>query len=345
MFAGTGRIVGIDIGQRDIRVVQLRGGTRRPVVESWALLEKEKGNYEAGRWRPDMAQDMRLALQVNGIKGKRAAVSLPDTMVNLYYRKLPPMPPHELNNAVLWDVRKELTFPADDVVVDHVSLGSVSEGSGTMMAYLVAVTRKKPLEDLCRALTGLGLKLNCLEFSTMAQVSCLRILGDTAGTVALVDIGAAQTNLVVVKEGEVRFLRVISQGGDSITENISHATGLSWWEADKLKSSGVTPGKNGDQELIRALQQSLESIVDEVYQTFHFYSAERREGGVDRLVISGGGGMMTGIAGFFQEILGLPSQVIDPFSKVSISGRLRDRERMESWGSRIATALGLALKE
>ncbi len=344
MFAGTGRTVGIDIGQRDIRVVQLKGG-RRPVMESWVLLEKEKGNYEAGRWRPDLAQEMKLAFQINGIKGKRAAVSLPDAMVNLYYRKLPSMPAHELANAVLWEVRKELTFPADDVVVDHISLGSVSEGSGTMMAYLVAVTRKKPLEDLCRSLAGLGLKLNCLEFSTMAQISCLRVLENTHGTIALVDIGASQTNLVVLKEGEVRFLRVISQGGDSITENISHATGLSWWEADKLKLSGVTPGNDGDPEVVRALQQGLESIVDEVYQTFHFYSAERREGGVDRLVISGGGGMMTGIAGFFQEILGLPTQVIDPFSGVSVSGKIRDRDRMESSGARVATALGLALKE
>jgi type IV pilus assembly protein PilM len=345
MFQRTGKIIGIDIGHRDIKLVQVRGGFRNPVVEAWALLEKEKVNYEAGRWRPDLAEDLGLAFQINSIKGGNAAVSLPDSMVNLYYRKLPSMPDEELKNAVIWEIRKDLSFPVDDVMIDHLNLGEVSEGSDIMNAYLIAVTRKRPLEDLCRNLTDLGVKIKCLEFSTMAQVSCLKVMGEISGTVALVDIGATQTNLVVLKDGKIRFFRVIPSGGDAITETISHSTGLSWWEAEKHKSAGISPEKGGDEQVIRALQQSVESIVDEVYQTFHFYTAERREGGVDRLVISGGGGMMKGIDKFFQDILGMATQVMDPFAKIQISGKVRDPERMVSWGSRVSTALGLTLLE
>ncbi|MFV2081809.1 MAG: type IV pilus assembly protein PilM [bacterium] len=345
MLPRTGKTIGIDIGQRDIKLVQIRGGSRNPVVEGWALLEKEKGNYDAGRWRPDLAEDLRLAFQLNGIRGGKAAVSLPDSMVNIYYRKLPPMPEEELKNAVVWEIRKDLTFPVDDVVIDHINLGEVSEGSDIMNAYLIAVTRKRPLEDLCRYLTDVGMKINCLEFSTMAQVTCLKVMGEMSGTVALVDIGATQTNLVVLKDGKIRFFRVIPSGGDVITETISHSTGLSWWEAEKVKSVGIGPEKGGDEQVVRALHQSIESIVDEVYQTFHFYTAERREGGVDRLVISGGGGMMKGIDKFFQDILGMPTQVMDPFAGIQVSGKLRDGELLVSWGCRIATALGLALEE
>lgn len=345
MLPRTGKMIGIDIGHRDVKLVQIRGGPRNPVVEAWALLEKEKQNYEAGRWRQDFAEDIRLAFQINAIKGGRAAVSLPDSMVNLYYRKLPAMPEEELRNAIIWEIRKDLTFPVDDVVIDHINIGEVSEGSDIMNAYLVAVTRKRPLEDLCRNLTEIGLKINCLEFSTMAQVSCLKVVGETAGTVALVDIGASQTNLVVLKDGNIRFFRVIPTGGDAITETVSHSTGLSWWESEKLKSAGVGSEAGGDEQVVRALQQSIESIVDEVYQTFHFYTAERREGGVDRLVISGGGGLMKGVDEFFQDILGMETQVIDPFSGLSISGKVRDGDRMVDWGCRIATALGLALLE
>ncbi len=345
MLPRTGKTIGIDIGHRDIKLVQVRGGSRNPVVEAWALLEKEKLNYEAGRWRSDLAEDLGLAFQINSIRGGKAAVSLPDSMVNIYYRKLPPMPDEELKNAVIWEIRKDLTFPVDDVVIDHINLGEVSGGSEIMNAYLIAVTRKRPLEDLCRNLTDLGLKINCLEFSTMAQVSCLKVMGETSGTVALVDIGATQTNLVVMKDGEIRFFRVIPSGGDAITETVSHSTGLSWWESEKVKSVGIGPEKGGDEQVVRALRQSIESIVDEVYQTFHFYTAERREGGVDRLVISGGCGMMKGIDKFFQDILGITTQVMDPFAGIQVSGKVRDPERLIGWGSRVATAFGLALLE
>ncbi len=41
----------------------------------------------------------------------------------------------------------------------------------------------------------------------------------------------------------------------------------------------------------------------------------------------------------------MATQVMDPFAKIQISGKVRDPERMVSWGSRVSTALGLTLLE
>ena len=345
MFRGGGRSLGIDIGEKTIKFTQVRGSGGRYQISAWGILDKERPNFEKDRWRPDLFEDIKLALQVNGIKGPKASIALPDTLVNLSYRKIPPMPEEELTNALKWETGKEGNFPPDEMVLDYIPMGEIMEGADVMRAYLVAVSRKRILEDLCGRLAALGIKVRSVEFSTMAQISCLLRCSDPSGIIAMVDLGDEQTNLVVLKDGAVRFFRTIHTGGKHLTDMISQATGLNWWEADKIKEMGSRVLDGGDEEVSRALRGTLEGIVDEVYQTFHFYGAERREGAVDRVVITGGGGLMPGIGGFFQEILGIPAEVMDPFTAFFPSGSLREKDKLKNRGARMVTAFGLALAE
>jgi type IV pilus assembly protein PilM len=343
MFSTGGRLLGIDIGQKTIKLVQLKGSVGRYQVSGWGILDKERPNIEKERWPSDLFEDLKLTLQVNGIKSGKASVCIPDSLINISYRKIPSMPEEELVNALKWETGKDWNLALDEMSIDFIPMGEITEGVNTMHAYLVAVARKSLLEDLCSRLTAIGIKVKSIEFSTMAQISCLLGSMDTSGIIALVDLGDQQTNLVVLKDGSVRFFRTINTGGKHITDMISQATGLSWWEADKLKEMGSRGIPGGDEVVSRALSGALEGIIDEVFQTFHFYGAERREGGVDRVVITGGGGLMPGVGDSFQEILGVPSDVLDPFTVFIPSANIRERDKLISRGSRMVTALGLTL--
>lgn len=343
MFGNSSRILGIDIGERSIKIVRVKSLSRERQISAWSLLDRDRPNLEGERWRAEMFEDIKLALQVNGIKGSRASVSLPDSVVNISYRKVPPMPEEELKKALMWEAGKDWKYAIEDMVLDFITLGEVVEGSDSMNAYLVAVSRKSVVQDLIRNLMGIRIKVRSVEFSTMAQMSCLLNSQDTSGTIALVDLGEQFTNLLILKNGKVRFFRNINMGGAYITEMISQSTGLNRWEADRLKETGVRDSSGGDEELSRSLRGALESIVDEVFQTFHFYGAERREGVVEKVMISGGGGLMPGVSDFLQEILGLPTRVVDPFTACVLSGKLRDSDKLVSRGPRMVTALGLAM--
>lgn len=345
MFGTGGRSLGIDIGDRALKLVQLRGGGGKMQVSAWSLLDKNSPSIQGEKWRADLFEDIKLALQVNGIKGGWVSVALPDTLVNISYRKVPPMPKEELANALKWEAGKDTPFSIDDMILDYISLGQAVEGNNPMNAYLVAIARKKVVEDLCTKLNDLRIKVRSVEFSTMAQMSCHLRSSDLSGITAMVDLGEQQTSLVVLKDEQVRFFRTINMGGQYVTDAISQATGLNWWEADKLKESGIRATVGADEEISRALRGSLENIVDEVFQTFHFYGADRREGVVEKVVITGGGALMPGIGGFFQEILGIPTNVIDPFIACPPSRGLRDRDALIAKGPRLVTALGLAMTE
>lgn len=343
MFGNGSRILGIDIGEKSVKIAQVKGTSGKRQISAWSLLDRDRPNLEGHRWRAEMFEDIKLSMSVNGVKAAKASICLPDSLVTISYRKLPPMPKEELANALMWEAGKDWKFPVEEMTLDFITLGEVFDGSDKMNAYLVAVSRKNLVTDLVNRLSGLKIKVRSVEVSTMAQMTCLLSLADVSGIVSMVDIGEQFTNLLILKNGQVRFFRTINMGGAFITDTISKSTGLNWWEADELKKTGIQDHRSGDEELSRSLRGGLESIVDEVFQTFHFYGAERREGSVERVVITGGGGLMPGVNDFMQEILGIPAQVMDPFRTCVPSGNLRDRDKLISRGSRMVTALGLAM--
>jgi type IV pilus assembly protein PilM len=334
------RAVGIDIGERGFRIAAVRERGGSTVVEAWAALDRPLPCHDGSRWSPGLSEEIALALSVNRIRAGRAFVSLPDSLVTVSYRKLPPMPASEVQRALMWEMRRDMSVSADDAVMDHVSLGEAADVSGAMNAYLVAVAGKKPLLDLCRLLEAARIPPTALEFSALAQITCLRRAGALAGTVAVIDLAAAHTNLLVARDGEVRFFRVIHAGGDHLTEAVAQATGASWAEAERRKT-GAFPGDAGTALTAR----TVEGIVDEAYQTLRFYLAERKEGAVERAVLTGGGSLLPGIREAFSEVLGVPVEAADPFARLSLGPRARDRERAETLSARMVTAIGLALKE
>jgi type IV pilus assembly protein PilM len=334
------RAVGIDIGERGFRVAAVRERGGSPVVEAWAALDRTLPCHDGSRWSPGLFEEIALALSVNRIRGGRVFVSIPDSLVTVSYRKLPPMPAAEVPRALMWEMRRDMSLPVDDAVMDHIPLGEAGDVSGAMNAYLVAVAGKKPLLDLCRLLEQSRIPPAALEFSALAQITCLRRAGGLAGKVAVIDLAAAHTNLLVARDGEVRFFRVIHAGGDHLTEAVAQATGLAWVEAERRKT-GVFPG-DGEAALTA---RTVEGIIDEAYQTLRFYLAERKEGAVERVVLTGGGSLLPGIREGFSEVLGVPVAAANPFEGLPLGPRAHDRERAGMLAARMVTAIGLALKE
>jgi type IV pilus assembly protein PilM len=330
--------LGIDLGERGFRLAYLKTAGGHSSVEAWAAGDRDQACFDGNRWSPGLFEDLHLAVAMARIRPRRAVVSLPDSMVTLSYRKLPPMPPAEVPRALLWEMRKDLSFDPAETVLDHVSLGEYSEGGARMEAYLAALAPKRSLVALCSRLEEAGLPPAALEVSTLAQVSCLRRMGEMEGTVGVVDLAASRTNLLVAREGQVRFFRVIPAGGEHLTEAIAQATGLPRAEAERRKTT-ASPAERP------LTSRTVEGIIDEVFQTLRFYAADRKEGLVERLVLTGGGSMLPGMVAALSEVIGMPAAAADPFPRLPLGERAAEPDRARAMAPRLVTAIGLALRE
>lgn len=140
--------------------------------------------------------------------------------------------------------------------------------------------------------------------------------------VAVLDIGAATTNLVVIEDGEVEHIAVIPVGGIHITNDLAYGlkTELDIAEMVKLKyaslkeASGETSFvKNGEElrfkkEMIRMIVEArVEELLDFVDKELKKIGKARKlPGGV---TIVGGTAKLPGLVEFTKDTLQLPARI------------------------------------
>src|SRR3989338_3721706 len=140
--------------------------------------------------------------------------------------------------------------------------------------------------------------------------------------VAVVDIGAATTNLVVIEDGEVEHIAVIPMGGSHITNDLAIGlrSDLDVAELIKIKHAGLNISGRGelsfvkDGETLRYEREMLRIIVEaRVEEILEFVDKELKKihrskklpGGV---VFTGGTAKLPGLVDFSKDVLELPAR-------------------------------------
>lgn len=141
--------------------------------------------------------------------------------------------------------------------------------------------------------------------------------------VAVVDIGAASTNVVVIEDGEVEHIAVIPMGGTHITNDLAIGLKTELDIADLIKVKHATLSKhasgegsfvkNGEEiryerEMMRLITEArVEEILDYVDKEFKkIHRSRKLPGGV---VFVGGTAKLPGLADFAKETLQLPARI------------------------------------
>lgn len=141
--------------------------------------------------------------------------------------------------------------------------------------------------------------------------------------VAVLDIGAATTNIVVIEDGEVEHIAVIPMGGNHITNDLAIGlkTDLDIAEAVKIKHASLSKAEAGevkfardgeelrfDKEMMRLI---VESRVEEIFEYADkelkkIHRSKKLPGGI---VLTGGTAKLPGIVDFAKETLELPARI------------------------------------
>lgn len=141
--------------------------------------------------------------------------------------------------------------------------------------------------------------------------------------VAVLDIGAATMNLIVIEDGEVEHIGVIPMGGNHITNDLAIGlrTELDTAEIIKVKYASLDKSasgegsfvKNGEEvifdkemmrEVIEARVEEMLEYADKEFKKIH--RSQKLPGGV---VFTGGTAKLPGLADFAKESLELPARI------------------------------------
>jgi cell division protein FtsA len=141
--------------------------------------------------------------------------------------------------------------------------------------------------------------------------------------VAVLDIGAATTNMVVIEDGEVEHIAVIPMGGTHITNDLAIGlkTELEIAELIKLKHANLNKNVSGETSFVvnkeefrfdrDMMRMIVEARVEEIFEYVDkelkkIHRSRKLPGGV---VLTGGTAQLPGLVEFTKEVLELPARV------------------------------------
>ncbi|KUK36576.1 MAG: Type IV pilus assembly protein PilM [Thermacetogenium phaeum] len=349
--------IGVDVGTSTIKAAEVQIDDGVPIVTSLKFIPSPKGVWA------DEVDEEKLVESLRELRD----FSLNDVITCIGGEKVisrilrfPRMSDKELEAAVRFEVEKFVPTPLEQLIIRYVRLGEAAEGQEPIVNVLLFVVPAATVYQYYGIFSRAGLTVTAVD----AQVFALwRLFGrEVEGTVAIADIGMSTSYLVIVRDGEIRFARLLPVGGNILTKSVMVAFGVEFAEAERMKgeagvmpvNSGGAPSEGWEQfadleaavavtndrfpegmRLDYVLRDGLAEITRELQRSLEFYVAQERVG-VERLLLSGGTGKLRGVTDYLSGALQIPVELGFP-----------DIEMAEgvAFDPSFSVAIGLALRE
>lgn len=292
-----------------------------------------------------VAEAVRRCWKRMGTATKYVAMSLPTAAVITKKIILPGnLRETEMEVLVESEANQYIPFALDEVNLDFQVIGPVPSSSDEV-EVLIAASRKEKVEDRVACAEAADLKPLVMDVEAFAVQSAfdlvlahLAVKGDDQ-IVALVDVGAVATKVMVIRGGQVVYSREQAFGGGQLTQDIMRSYGMSSEEAEVVKRSGSGP-ENYESELLRPF---VENLALEVSRALQFFFSSTQYNQVNHIVLAGGCAGIAGIDEIVATRTQVPTVIANPFSGMVPSSRVRPRQLMAD-APQLMAACGLALR-
>ncbi len=345
--------VGLDIGTSGVRAAELSLGKGPATLERFGQVALPQGAVRDGEVvDPDtVAAAIRQLWASAKFGSKKVVVGVANQRVIVRQVDLPWLPLPELRKSLSFQVQDFIPMPVEQAILDfHPVEEFVSDTGQRMLRVLLVAAARDMVLSLLSVVGKAGLVATQVDLTSFAV---LRSLSDGPGLAlsgeaeALIDIGAKVTNIVVHQNGVPRFVRVLLMGGESVTDAVAERLGVPFDQAEAVKQSlGMATGPGaplGDHPAARVIETTGSALVDELRGSLDYYLAQPMVAPVRRVVLSGGGARLGGLAQRLATATRLPVEHASPMSRMQIGRTGLSPEQLSYVEPLVAVPVGLAM--
>jgi len=359
--------IGLDIGSSSIKLVQLQD-TRDVIALRKAGSAPTPPDAVKGGVIVDplaVAKALRSLLEALQVDTPVVVAGVAGPTVVVREVPLPAMSDRQLRKSIQWEARNYISFPVEDSVLEFEVLSRPPKGEGGQMKVMLVAAPRDMVDSQVEAIELAGLEVAAVEIQPFAAMRCLLAGNGHAEaegeTLALLGMGAAYTEITIIKDGKFVLSRMIPIAGNAFTEAIKNALEVDMEEASRLKEQAMQVVTSEEeramldpaaQQASRAIEPLLDELIREVRRSlaYHDYQQQSPEAGagdlgVNGILLSGGSAKLPNISAYFQAQLGVPVDVVNVF----VPGRLQahgvNREYLKSHAPTLLVGAGLALRE
>jgi type IV pilus assembly protein PilM len=357
-------IAGLDISDRAVKLLVLESGRDGLQLKAWSEKEYPRGVVEEGLIRDAglLAKAIGEAWRDLGLSAKErwAVASIPEDHVFIRLVTLPRMPEEELKRAVELEVEATIPLPVNEVATDWIALHAPLNEGKEHHDVILSAAPKKVISDILAVCEAAQVRVAALEPESHAFSRVVASHGAEHAQESLlaVDIGAASTRVALVVGGIVEFSTALGVSGEMMTRLITEARHIDAAEAETFKRHVGLEGGTTGRAVFSILEPALKELTRELREAVRYWEEHIKHrhgatGAVSRIVLTGGGANLKGLAEFISFHVGVRALSADPWailqSRMETSGGIRVsssfRHPTTSFEPlRYATALGLALR-
>ncbi len=331
----TGGLVGLDIEAGSIAATEVTVNGSAQVTGS-AIGPLDPGTFHEGEvLDPDRLAGALKSLFAEHKLSKRVRLGVANQRVVVRTMRLPAIEdPKEMEAAVRFQAQEQIPMPFDQAVLEHQVVGGVAaeEGGSAQVDVVVVAARRDMVASFVEPIRDAGLEPVGIDLSAFGMIRALA--SSENGAAKGTDAGSGEnspkavlycslgdvTNLAVARGGACIFTRVSHAGLEPISARLASARGLApEHTAQWLSHVGLkTPVEQveGDPETVAEARRSLEegviALIDELRLSLDYYGAQEAALPVERIVLSGPGSAIPGLAARMEGALGSPIAVSRP---------------------------------
>jgi len=344
------RVIGLDIGASAVRAAELEFGGGRasgktpPTLVRFGEVALPLGAVRDGEVvEQDIVAGALKTLWANAkFASKDVVIGVGNQRVLVREVDLPWMPLAHLKESLPYQVNELLPMAIDEALFDYCPTAEFDGPQGRTVRGLLVAAQRDTVNANVLAVEGAGLRPTMVDLNAFALVRSLA-RGDLAQrTVAIVDIGAAITTVVVAEAGRPKLVRALPAGGQMITAAVASNLGIAAAEAETVKRQiGVGFAVPTDRAGVAdAIADGVRSLVESVRNTFVYYSSNGG-GQIDAVVLTGGGAHLPGLGQYLSSASRLAVVLGDPLAGLR-AAKSFGREQLAGRESLVALSVGLA---
>ncbi len=247
----------------------------------------------------------------------------------------------DLQDQVFWEAEQYLPFDISEVTMDYHLVSHIPGGKTEVIFVAVKNAVLDSYLD-CVSKAGLRPSVVDVDFFALQNLFEVNYPVQPSEAVALVDLGASSLKIVVVADGVPIFTKDTALGGRTLTEEIERTLSLPFGDAEALKigdGGGGTP-----QEVTDLVTSMMENIAVEVKKSLDFYHASSSGPLISSVLLAGGGAQLSNLSKSIEELVGLPTQMINPFNAIAYSPDVFAPDYLNRIAAIAAVPIGLALR-
>ncbi len=293
--------VGLNIGSYSLQGASLAANSHKPWVWRDVLFPSRDGIDDA-LTEHDLRARVKSFLKPHektlALTKGQVVLGIQGDSLTTGYLPLPKLKDEEIDMAVRSTVTREVPFPIDTLDIAHVPVEPLK---GDKTAVFYSVWKKVTTHQLHEIAAFCNLTIRRLEATGIALTRELyrnRSL-DPDAFYAIVDIGFAMTQILLVKGGFPYFLRDVPIGGKDITYAIQVGSQVSWEEAENVKKSLPL------YEMIHTVNPVLSEIHYEVKRSLDYCCSRLECPQVAGVFLSGGTSLLADFPDWLEEELRL----------------------------------------